>query len=486
VFGRYSIRLRHPVNRHRAISLLIALVGLLFCAQPALATPQGLVQGGYDQATRTLEGGFKVLSIHRVFSADECYPAPDAVATLLRKEVPGTQVVITPSLDSVQGFGVVNVISDETGCDRLVLAIRAGLKGRIFVLDSNYGPVYLEGGKGTGGESTAGGVGPLRDLTAATGDVQVRRADQTTRFAVNCPNGATPLGGGWFNATPVGADGSGLYSHSYERLGATSGFHVTATYVDPTRAGTPPRRALIQVVCGHGLVPTASPHATTYVHRHESASVTAHCPDDTQLFSGGFQRTNFTTPGIAHGGVMYGGDYITESRAVGNGWRVSGGAVDRNGGELTAIAYCADDPSLPVDEVSSSVSVAKGKAVSAVTPRCPEDRVLISGGFSFGDSHDALFASGYFTRNGTWAATGYGWFGSADLTAYGYCAEAQDTLDRTDFPNEPKQGPPAPKDSGSKVLYIVLGAVALIALLLFLRRRQVVRRRRARRRTRRR
>src|SRR3954468_13006469 len=93
--------------------LTLALVALFFGARPALGTPQGVGQGGYDEATRTLEGGFKVLSVHRVFSADECYPAPDAVATLLRKEVPGTEVVITPSLDSVQGFGVVNVISDE-------------------------------------------------------------------------------------------------------------------------------------------------------------------------------------------------------------------------------------------------------------------------------------------------------------------------------------------------------------------------------------
>jgi hypothetical protein len=470
------------MNRHRVLPPILALIALLFCAKPALGTPQGVVQGGYDEATSTLEGGFKLLSIHRVFSADECYPAPDEVAALLRREIPGTEVVITPSLDSLQGFGVVNVIADETSCDRLVLAIRAGLKARVFVLDSNYGPVYLEGGKGTSGESLAGGVGPLRELTAASSDVRVHRADETSRFTVNCPGGTTPLGGGWFNATPLGADGDGLYSHSYERLGATSGFHVTATYVDPTRPGTPTRRALIQVVCGRGLVPTASPHATTYVHRHESATVMARCPGSTQLFSGGFQRTNFTTPGIAHNGVMYGGDFITESRAVGNAWRVSGGAVDRNGGELTAIAYCAKDPSLPITTVSDSVSVGDGEAATAATPRCPQGRALIAGGFSFGDSHDALFADGYFTRAGTWAATGYGWFGSAELTAYGYCAEARDTVDRGAFPKE--QAPAEANSSGSgghTLLYVGIGAVALIVISLFLRRRQVFRRGRARR-----
>jgi hypothetical protein len=237
------------------------------------------------------------------------------------------------------------------------------------------------------------------------------------------------------------------------------------------------------VVCGQGLVPTASPHATTYVHRHETGSVTAHCPEGSYVYYGGFQRTNFTTPGVAHGGVMYGGDYITESRADGDdAWRVSGAATGANGGELTAIAYCAEDPGLPVEEVSTTVQVGEGKAASATTPECPEDRVLVSGGFSFGGSHDALFADGYFTRAGTWAATGYGWFGPAELTAYGYCVEAKDTLDRKEFPPEPPPGPPV-ENSGGTLMYVGLGVIA-VALLLFLRRRQVVwqRRRRARRR----
>jgi hypothetical protein len=417
------------------------------------------------------------MAIKRVFSEDECYPAPNKVATTLRRDL-HTEVVVTSSLDSVQGLDLINVIAGETGCDRLVLAIRAGAKQRIFVLDSNYGPVYLAGGKGNTGESVAGGAGPLRDLTSASKEFRMREADGTSRLEVLCPDGAHPMGGGMLNATPLGADGEGVYSHSYERLGAQGGFHATSTLIDPSQGSTALHRVLLQVICGQGLVPTASPHATTYVHRHETATVTAHCPDGTQIFSGGFQRTNFTTPGVKrYGGHVYGGDYITESRAVGtNAWRVSGGATGENGGELTAIAYCGEDQSLPVKTVSTSVSVGEHKAASATTPRCPEGHVLISGGFSFGDSHDALFADGYFTRGGRWAATGYGWFGSANLTAYGYCAQARDTLDRSAFPIPPPQGP-APSDSGGRtLLYIAIGVLA-IALLLFLRRRQVVRRR---------
>jgi hypothetical protein len=462
----------------RLLPLLLALTSVVLCAPSAQAS---LRQGGYDEATRQLEAGFKVVGTQRVFSDDECYPSPDAVADLLRRQM-GVEVVVTSSLDSVQGFGLVNVIRDITECNRLVLAIRAGLKGRVFVLDSDHGPVYLQGLKAVTEESLAGGVGPLRDLTAATSGLVMHKPDATSRFEVHCPLGTSPLGGGMFNVTPVGGDGDGVYPHSYERLGVQGGFHVTATYVHPSGAASTRRRGLLQVICGRGLVPTASPHTTTFVRRHGTGTVTARCPQGTQLFSGGFQRTNFTTPGVSHGGVMYGGNYITESRAVGTtAWRVSAGAVDLNGGELTAIAYCGRDPSLPLTEVSASTSVGQGEAATAVAPACPDDRALVAGGFSFDGSHDALFADGYFTREGTWAATGYGWFGSAELTAYGYCAKARDTVDRSAFPEEPRAQSWA--DGHRAVIYTGLGLLGLV-LVGFLRRRQVVRRRRRRRRAR--
>ena len=457
---------------------MLVLSGTLLCVQPA----QGqLRQGGYDEATRELEEGFKIVSLQRVFADDECYPAPDAVAEELRREM-NVEVVVAPNLDSVQGSGLVNVMARETECNRLVLAIRAGAKGRVFVLDSDYGPVYVQGGGGLSQESQARGVGPLRDLNAGTAVAAMHRADEKSRFEVNCPGGTSPIGGGWFNTKPVGDDGSALYPHSYERLGVQSGFHVTATYIDRSRP-SPTRRAEIQVLCGEGLVPTASPHETTFVRRQGTGTVTARCPKDTQLFSGGFQRTNFLTPGVATDGVFYGGNYITESRAVGDAWRVSAGAADRYGGELTAIAYCAEDRSLPIKTVSATVSVGEGKAAAATTPRCPSGSALIAGGWSFGDSHDGLIADAYFTRRGTWAATGYGWFGSAELTSYGYCAEARDTVDRSDFPKEPPPGPPAASGGdggGSTLLYIALGVLALTVIGLFLRRRQVAGRRRGR------
>ena len=457
----------------------LALLTLCLTAAGLWPAAAHAVQGGYDVATRTLELGFKIVSSERIGSNNECYPGADEIARVLRRET-GEDVAIAANLASVQGFDLVNVVRASTECNRLVLAIRSGLKARIFVLDSNYGPVYVQGGQGLSQESLAGGIGPLRSLTSANSGFSQATVDETARHVVECPQGTSPLGGGMLNLTPLGPRGQGIYPHSYERLGVQGGFHVTSVLVDPTgrsAARTSPRRGGLQIVCGQGLVPTASPHATTFVRRHGTGTVTAQCPAGTQLFAGGFQRTNFTTPGLAYKGIAYGGDYITESRAIGTtAWRVSGAAVDTGGGELTAIAYCADDPSLPLSTVSAAGMVPEGHSASVTTPRCPKGRALIAGGFSFGDSHDALFADGYFTRRGRWAATGYGWFGSVRLTAYGYCAEARDTVDRSAFPKEPPPPPPSASSGGGggdTLIFVAVGLAALAAAGLVLRRRRL-------------
>src|SRR4051812_2234217 len=97
------------------------------------------------EATAALEGGFKIMAIKRVFSEDECYPRPNEMATILTRDL-HREVVVSPSLTSVQGEALINVIANETNCDRLVLGLRSsGPKQHIFVLDSDYGPVYLAG-----------------------------------------------------------------------------------------------------------------------------------------------------------------------------------------------------------------------------------------------------------------------------------------------------------------------------------------------------
>jgi hypothetical protein len=471
---------------NRILPTIVALLGLLVCAEAAPGVPS---QGGYDEATRQLEEGFKIVATERIGSDDECYPPPDEIASLLRRAM-GLEVVVTASQSSVQGVDLVNVIADETACNRLVLAIRSGPKGRIFILDSDYGPVYLQGKRGPSAETLAGGIGPLRDLTAATSNFRMTVGDEISRFEVLCPDGTFPIGGGMVNVTPLDDDGEGIYPHSYERLGVQNGFHVTPTLVDPTPEDTTPRKGALQEICGRGLVPTVSPHETVYIKRQGTGAVTATCPEGTQLVSGGFQRTNFTTPGIVgYGGIKYGGNYITESRAVGTrAWRVSAGAVDQDGGELTAIAHCSEDPSLPLTVVSASAEIDEGELGSVNTPRCPPGRALIAGGFDFGGSHDALFAEGYFTRKGTWSTTGFGWFGPVEMTAYGYCLEAEDTVDRTAFPaarvyrGEPEEEEEVDSFVDKPALIAGLGLVGLVLGAGILRRRQVLRRREARRR----
>jgi hypothetical protein len=220
-----------------------------------------------------------------------------------------------------------------------------------------------------------------------------------------------------------GPGGEGIYPHSYERLGVQRGFHITALIIDRSPRHTTPRTATLQVICGRGLVPMSSPHRTVFVQRRSTNTAIASCPSGQYLFGGGFQRTNFTTPFRT-----YGGNYITESRAASpTAWRVTAAAAGWDGGELTAIAYCARDPSLPLTEVQASAPVPAAGSAIATAPPCPPGLELTSGGFSLGGSRSAFFGGGYFSEDGTWSATAFGYFGPAEsLTAYGYCLRPAD------------------------------------------------------------
>jgi hypothetical protein len=150
----------------------------------------------------------------------------------------------------------------------------------------------------------------------------------------------------------------------------------------------------------------------------QTKTAVARCPGGRQLFSGGFQRNNW---------ISTGGSYVTESRAIGTkAWSVTGHAFALWGGELTAIAYCAKDKSLPLTEVSASTPITFGASATATTPTCPAGRTLTAGGFSANGSQNAFFGDGSLDRNGTWSATGYGYFGPVpSFTAYGYCLKAK-------------------------------------------------------------
>jgi hypothetical protein len=384
-------------------------IGALLAALLALPISASASRPGYSHPTRQLEAAFKIALHERVASADGCYPSPAALATAIRRGAnPRTRVAT--HLRSVRRTEIVYVLRHGTSCGGVRLAFR--YKRGVFILNSKQGTVVKKG-RHRGG--TPGRVGRLRDLTVATRTFRLTTTDHAQRLTVRCPHGTSPLGGGMTTTPGAGVGGEAVYPHSYERLGAQQGWHISAILLDRRPGDTTPRTVSVQVVCGRGLAPAKPmPHATVFVRPGETGTATAHCPEHQYLFSGGFQRTDFAGSG---------GDYVTESRAIGaRAWRVSGSAFGGFGGELTAIAYCVRTDRPLVGEVSASVPVAAGLPAVATTPPCPPGRRLSAGGFSANGSQEALFAGGSFNRDGSWSVAGYGYFGSpAQLTAYGYC-----------------------------------------------------------------
>jgi hypothetical protein len=394
----------------RALPLAALLVGVLACTPAAFA-----IQGGHNAPTNQLEGSFKIALLQRKTEPGGCYASPSKVAAVVRRKS-SIKIGVAAGLGGVDRMNFVYVLKRGTSCDRLVMALRAS-QG-LYVLDSAVGPVRLLGNRGLSEELRRANRGPLRSVSETSETFRIREPDLPKRLEVICPRGKYPLGGGMVSSPAVGPDGEGAYPHSYERLGVQRGFHISAFLLDPSPANTVARDVTIQVSCGRGLIPTAAPHRTVFIRPGQTKTATARCPGGTQLFSGGFQRTDFRSPN---------GSYVTESRAVGTrAWRVTGSAFGTLGGELTAIAHCSRDRSLPITEVSASVPLPARAAATATTPPCPGGRRLTSGGFSASGSDDIFFADGGFNRNGTWSATAYGYFGPAPaLTAYGYCLRAK-------------------------------------------------------------
>jgi hypothetical protein len=238
------------------------------------------------------------------------------------------------------------------------------------------------------------------------------QTDEKRRSTVSCPGGklVVPLGGGMVSSPSPGADGAGIYPHSYERLGAHGGWHVTAVYY----GSGAPRTATLQVICGPKSTSVVPVRRTVYVQPGEDASSSITCPGKRRLFAGGFQRTNFVTRG---------GNYITSSRATSEKtWTVTGSAFGNFGGEMTALVYCRASGKPLVSEVSATTTVASGEYGAVSTPTCPGDRVLVSGGHSTFPSTSSLFADGYVNGEGGWTAGIHNTFGPATtLTAHGYC-----------------------------------------------------------------
>lgn len=242
-------------------------------------------------------------------------------------------------------------------------------------------------------------------------------ADAKRRATVRCPGGKTviPLGGGMSTNPPPGGDGEGVYPHSYERLGAHGGWHVTPVLYDPSPGATTPRDVTLQVICGPKSRHIMPVRRTVYVQPGETKAAVAKCPGKRRVTGGGFQRTNF---------VSRGGNYVTSSHASSpKTWQVTGSAFGGFGGEMTAIAYCRRSGKRLVTEVSATTTIPMGRYAAARTPACPGKRKLVGGGFSSFPSSSLLITDGRVNvDDGSWSAGGYNAFGpAAIITAYGYC-----------------------------------------------------------------
>jgi hypothetical protein len=398
----------------RARLPIAILIALLAC----MGTAQARGGAGHNPATKKLEDAFKIALYVRSVSDDGCYPPAKVLAKKIGQTKRGLTVSVASGTGGLHRLNVVYVLQQGSNCNKVLMALRAS--SGLYILNSAQGTIRVQG---RGGPTIVPGKpGPPRQVQLVTKTFKMSAPDQLTRHEVLCPGGKYPIGGGMLASPEPGVDGEGIYPHSYERLGAQRGFHVSAVLFDADWTSTTPRHITIQAVCARGQIPqNPTPHKTVFILPGQVKSAIARCPKGQQLITGGFQRTNFASDG---------GNYVTESRAVGtNAWKVTGsayiGSGTTGGGELTAIAYCSKAKGPILTEVASTpAAVPSGMNVTATTPACPEGLRLTTTGFTL-DSRNAFYGGNSLNDDGTTTANAFGYFGPANLTAYGYCQRAK-------------------------------------------------------------
>jgi hypothetical protein len=398
------------VTLKKALLPVLLLIALLACTGSA----QARGGAGHNPATKKLEDAFKIALYVRSVSTDGCYPPAPRLAKLIGQTKRGLKVGVANGPNSIRRLNIVFVLKQGTSCNKTLMALRA--TSGLYILNSAQGTIRVQGRGGP--RIVPGKPGPPRQVQIVSKTFRMSAPDQLTRHEVLCPGGKYPIGGGMLASPGPSPDGEGIYPHSYERLGAQRGFHISAVLFDSNWASTTPRNVTIQTVCARGQIPqNPTPHKTVFILPGQVKSAIARCPKGQQLITGGFQRTNFASDG---------GNYVTESHAVGtNAWGVTGsayiGSGTTGGGELTAIAYCSKAKGPILTEVSSTPApVGAGMSAAATTPDCPGSLRLTTTGFSL-DSRNAFYAGSSLNDDGTTTANAFGYFGPANLTAYGYC-----------------------------------------------------------------
>src|SRR5262249_34886429 len=145
---------------------------------------------------------------------------------------------------------VVYVLRNGTACNHVKMALRAG---GLYILNSAQGTIRVQG---SGGPTVVPGKpGPPSGVRLISKTFKMSAPDQLTRLEVICPGGTAPIGGGMQVSVPPGPDGEGVYPHSYERLGAQRGFHISEVLYDLNHGSTTPRNVTVQSVCARGQIP---------------------------------------------------------------------------------------------------------------------------------------------------------------------------------------------------------------------------------------
>ena len=395
----------------RTLPILAVLIAVLACSPSALARGGA----GHNPATKKLEDAFKAALYVRSVSVDGCYPPAPQLAKAIAQRKKGLRTGVAPGPGSAQRRNIVYVLRSGSACNHIRMALLAG--SGLYVLNSAQGNIRVQG-KRSGPRTDPGKSGPARGVSVITNSFRLRSPNELERLESVCPGGKYPIGGGMTSSPVPDPDGEGIYPHSYERLGTQRGWHISEVLYDASPGSTTPRNVTLQTVCARGLVPAnPSPHKTVFIRTGETKTATARCPTGQYLITGGFQRTDFT---------VYGGNYITESRADGpRAWRVTGSAF-HGSGELTAIAYCVRHRGPILTETSASTALDASTTATATTTPCPAGLTLSSTGFSLNGSSNGFYAGSSLNSDRTSSATAFGYFGPApQLTAYGYCLRAR-------------------------------------------------------------
>ncbi len=247
------------MKRTGAITTATAAFGVVAATLfAAPAQSQELGEAGFNAPTRALERSFSVALTARVESKSGCYPSPPRLVPILesKKEGAGVEAATAGSFKSGKEKGIVYVLRKGTTCNGVKMSLR--FKNVIYLLDSLKGEIRVVGRKAKD-KSAAINAGPLRNIGVVTKNVQMNVPNKRIRLETKCPKNTYPIGGGLVQQAPFGPNGEGVYPHSFERLGAQAGYHITAWLFDPDKkvGRTPPALSVSRRSARRAWRPTA-------------------------------------------------------------------------------------------------------------------------------------------------------------------------------------------------------------------------------------